>query len=651
MRLTATFALAVVVLLSGTWASADDRLPPGFNPKRHMLVREVEPGMVGFGHTVFRGVEIDRFEVEVISVERGFRAGKSVVWIRCTDERMQRIGPVSGMSGSPIFLYPKGMEKAGPSAARMIGAFAYGYGGGNGRDCYAGVQPIEQMLYVAARGKASVKNGEPSAKVGGDGKLISLGLKAAEQQNLPASVTWRLERLAELLDIQAADDKPAAASPAGRMGRNTMSLPLMVATTRDAELLSPFFKPQGITPLAANATGPTGLPPQWIAPDQVKPTPGGVLSIPLMTGDMDMPAVGTITEVLPDGTVLAFGHSFEGRGPLRVPMATGFVHFIQPSDRGSFKLGGTLRVIGSVVNDEVAAISGTPKVKSAFKPSKVQTIWPDGTKSRTFNYQIAEHKYYTPLLAGYSVAMSVGSDTELPEHVTLRMTGKLKFDQGKTIDLDMVAPNGTSEAVLYQIYPIIAALNDTPYGELKFEGIEATVTVQEKVMAAEITNVTVRNTTVAPGDQLKVNLEIKPFRGEPVNHLLKLKIPDDQPDGPFNVMVGDANSYVQMLYERKPHLTRVNNIDELFEMVKMISTIKQTAVYATLLDQRRPQVAIGRTELPDLPSSKAAMLLQPTSSQATPYIDAVEYVEPIDYVIQGNFSFPILVQSQPEAGS
>lgn len=650
MRLTATFALTVVVLLSGTWASADDRLPPGFNPKRHMLVREVEPGMVGFGYTVFRGVEIERFEVEVISVERGFKAGKSVVWIRCTDERMQRIGPVSGMSGSPIFLYPKGMEKAGPSAARMIGAFAYGYGGGNGRDCYAGVQPIEQMLYVAARGKASVKNGTPSAKIGGDGKLIALGLKAAEQQNLPDSVTWRLKRLAELLDIKAADDNPAA-SPTGRMGRNTMSLPLMVATTRDAAVLSPFFKPQGITPLAANATGPTGLPPQWIAPDQVKPTPGGVLSIPLMTGDMDMPAVGTITEVLPDGTVLAFGHSFEGKGPLRVPMATGYVHFIQPSDRGSFKMGGTLRVIGSVVNDEVSAISGTPEVKSTFKPSRVQTIWPDGTKSRTFNYQIAEHKYYTPILAGYSVALSIAADTELPDHATLRMTGKLKFDQGKTIDLDMIAPNGTSGAVLYQIYPVIAALNDTRYGELKFEGLDATVTVQDKVMAAEITNVTVRNTTVAPGEELQVNLEMRPFRGEPFNHLLKLKIPQDQRDGPFNVFVGGASSHLQVLAERKPHLNRVTNLDELFEMVEMMTTVKQTAVYATLLDPRRQEVAIGRTELPDLPSSKAAMLLQPTSTQATPYIDAVEYVEPIDYVIQGNFSFPILVQSQPEAGS
>ena len=45
------------------------------------------------------------------------------------------------------------------------------------------------------------------------------------------------------------------------------------------------------------------------------------------------------------------------------------------------------------------------------------------------------------------------------------------------------------------------------------------------------------------------------------------------PDGPFTVMVGDANSYVQLLYERKPHLTKVNNLDELFEICDAIAVM------------------------------------------------------------------------------
>jgi len=650
MRLFSALSAALLFAAASASAQVDRPLPPGFNPQRHMLVSEVEPGMVGFGRTVYNGVKIETFDVEVISVERGFAPGKSVVWIRCTDDRMQKLGPVSGMSGSPIYLWPKGEEKTGRDNARMLGAFAYGYGGGNGRDCYAGVQPIENMLMVGHRGDKALEAGEVADAGSGRGELIAHGMRVADQQHQPDAVTWRLQRLAEMLDIEPADPAAAPDLP-GRRGRNTMTVPLMVGNAQQAAALAPFFKPRGITPMAGNAAdAPAGLPPEWIAADQVQPQPGGVISIPLMTGDLDMPAIGTITEVLEDGTVLAFGHAFNGQGPIRVPMATGYVHFVQPSDSGSFKFGGTLRVVGSVINDESSAIAGKPGLEARYSPSHVETAWPDPSKNRSFDYQIADDDYYSPILAAYSVALSVASETELPDHATLRMQSKIKFSNGKSIDLDTVAPNATAAAVLYEIYPVIAALIDTPYGQLKFEGMDTTVTVQEKVMAAQIVDITIRNTTVEPGENLIVNLKLRPFRGEPFNHELKIKIPDDQPDGPFNVMIGDAASYTQLLMERKPHLTRITSLDELFEMVSMLSTQKTTAIYTTLMDNRKPQVAVGRTELPDLPSSKSTMLLQPTSTQATPYIDSVNFVEPIDYVVQGSFMFPILVQSQPEAG-
>jgi hypothetical protein len=67
-----------------------------------------------------------------------------------------------------------------------------------------------------------------------------------------------------------------------------------------------------------------------------------------------------------------------------------------------------------------------------------------------------------------------------------------------------------------------------------------------------------------------------------------------------------------------------------------------------LVPQETVQVAVGRTELPDLPSSRTAMLLQPSSTQATPYLQTIDQVDPLDYVIQGRFEIPIIVERRPQ---
>jgi hypothetical protein len=40
-----------------------------------MLVKDVKPGMKGYGKTVFRGTKIDTFGVEVLGVEEDVRVG------------------------------------------------------------------------------------------------------------------------------------------------------------------------------------------------------------------------------------------------------------------------------------------------------------------------------------------------------------------------------------------------------------------------------------------------------------------------------------------------------------------------------------------------------------------------------------------------
>ncbi|MDH3584486.1 MAG: hypothetical protein OER86_09750, partial [Phycisphaerae bacterium] len=227
-------------------------LPPGFDRERHMLVDEVRPGMLGYGMTVFHGTDPEPFPVEVVSVQKGFAAGKSVVWIRCPSKRMQMTGPVQGMSGSPIYLWPAPANGQAPAArqpgsgGRMIGAFAFGHR--LGKDCYVGVQPIENMLQTAGRmPKPGQARAEQASSAAGH-QTLAAAFRLAHELKLSPQETWRLRAVSGLLGYQPADE---AQAPAAHAAPGHVALPVLAGTAEQAKLLSPFLAPLGLAAVQA----------------------------------------------------------------------------------------------------------------------------------------------------------------------------------------------------------------------------------------------------------------------------------------------------------------------------------------------------------------------------------------------------------------
>ena len=130
---------ACVFLTAGVAIAA----APQLDPTRHMPSDEVRAGMKGFGRTVMSGTNIETFGLEVISVmHNGWYAGKDIILVRCSGLNLEHSGIIGGMSGSPCYV----VDEAGNE--RMIGAVAYGWS--FNKDPICGVQPIGQMLDVAA---------------------------------------------------------------------------------------------------------------------------------------------------------------------------------------------------------------------------------------------------------------------------------------------------------------------------------------------------------------------------------------------------------------------------------------------------------------------------------------------------------------------
>src|SRR6059058_6640415 len=66
---------------------------------------ELKPGQHGEVWTVFRGTEPEPFSVEVTGILRNaLGPGKSLILCQLTDPRVQNMGAVAGMSGSPLYI-------------------------------------------------------------------------------------------------------------------------------------------------------------------------------------------------------------------------------------------------------------------------------------------------------------------------------------------------------------------------------------------------------------------------------------------------------------------------------------------------------------------------------------------------------------------
>ncbi|HXN34201.1 MAG TPA: SpoIVB peptidase S55 domain-containing protein, partial [Polyangiaceae bacterium] len=97
-------------------------------------VSEIKDGMKGYGLTVFKGTQPERFDVEVIGILHHFRPGEALIVIKTPNPRLDVVKTVRGMSGSPIYI-----------DGRLAGAYAYSMSSFE-IEPVAGVTPIDLML-------------------------------------------------------------------------------------------------------------------------------------------------------------------------------------------------------------------------------------------------------------------------------------------------------------------------------------------------------------------------------------------------------------------------------------------------------------------------------------------------------------------------
>lgn len=622
-------------------------------PTPIMPIDDVRIGMKGYGLTVFHGVKIEPFEVEVISVQHEFAPKRGVIWIRCLDERLQKTGPVQGMSGSPIYLWDQNTDKSAKQTpgqgGKLIGAFAFGFSWT--KDCYAGVQPIELMRATGQnineeKSRASLKL---TSRTPTGASIVNL-MQLAPKLKWNKSDLWEAKLHAKLLGLNTELKSLAINNNLPTQGPNQLSgkptrlmLPVTVSSGHVAKALSTFLEPMGMTALQSPAGISTGRPPHGIDPDKIKLAPGSVLSIPLATGDVDMSATGTVTDVLPDGKVLGFGHPMFGTGDVLVPMGTGYVHYIVPRYSTAFKLSGGAQVKGAIMRDDAAAVAGVPN--ATFGTAKIKVTVDFDGKIKTYNYRVAHHQRLTPTLAATVVSQSVTADQNLPTQCSISYAGEAVFQGGRTVELNAtLAPVADPTQMMAPLLPPIASMVQNKHEPMMLETLSINVKVKSKIEAALIVGIRVENTEIKPGESVIMNLALRAYDGSTSFKKLSFKTPDNLAPGQYSLIVGDASTYANILVASKPHLMKTKTKDDVFNTVKTIASIRRDTLFMAMRLPQSSGIAIGRRELPRLPSSKKALIATSQNTLASSFFEIIHQQVKLGKAVQGTVTFKFNVE-------
>lgn len=582
-----------------------------------MLVSEVKPGMKGYGLSVFSGTRIERFNVEVISILRNFTPKQDVVLIRATGQNLEHTGAVAGMSGSPIYLN----DEHGRS--RLIGAFAYGWP--MVKDPVAGVQPIQYMLAMPLQDPAK----------GAAGAGAGAGASGGRWSALNAFATAR-RRIDHLLN----------SDPAPTSGARMASLMVPVAITGipDSQLrpLTRLFAPMHVMPLQAGGGGTA----EEDAPGKLEP--GAVMAIPLLTGDVDMTALGTCTEIIGD-RAYGFGHPFTSEGSVAIPLSSGYVNSVIANLQTSFKIGGPSRSIGTLLADQTSGVAGRIGEAPPTAPITLHVHYADGSLDQTYRFQAVMHPQFTPLLATTAIVGSVSASRQLPHLNTLTYSVRVRYADGQEMRLANMVANADAMNLLSEIAGPLTAIAENPYARILAKGIEAEVEVATTVRAAEIISAGVPRRSYRPGETIGLNARIRPFRGEEIVHPLTLRIPDDLADGTYQLVVSDVSRYLSDEQTASPYRFTASNLNEVFVAANSLADLPSDAVYLRLAAGTSPGVAVGRTVLPNLPPSQRNLLTGSGRSQVSAYVPAVTRTVQVPWVLTGASELTIQVSRDTRA--
>lgn len=583
------FLLLLSCVLVWNPALADDAEPaeervPTISPD------ELRRGQRGYGLSVFAGHQVERFEVEVLGVQRRSTPGQDFIMARLTGQGLEHSGVAAGMSGSPVYF-----------DGRLAGAVAYSYL--FSKDAIAGITPIDSMRSLGAWPGVEERGGEASGDA--DGRSSRTSVMAPWLQEL--TPTWQqvveqsfprdslaigLDRLlGGSSEPSLQDVRPAVTWTASGFGPSARQL---LASTLDGGL-APSWGMTGRS--GADGSGSGGARADAVAPPL---EPGSGMAVVLVEGDQSLAAHGTVTDMWGDQLV-GFGHPMYGLGPVELPLATSEVITVLASVANSFKVSNAGALVGTLDQDRLTGVRGRLGPVPELTRLRVQVD--GGGRTQHYEMGVAQLSLLRPLMSALAVlgALDAGHRTSGRQGIDLDAVFDLGVDGKLAVRQSFDGSDAALESVTFLLgYLIFLDLN--AWQDVDLRSIDVTLRQVEEARVHTLMSAQPEVRRVRPGQRLPVLLELESWRGERQRKRIEVDIPDSLRPGPYWLMLGDGTSVdaLELAIEKE----EPTDFASALEAMGKLHSRRQLSVLGM---RAAPGLTVDGRALPDLPTSMRSL--------------------------------------------
>jgi hypothetical protein len=581
-----------------------------WNPSKYISISEIKPGMKAYCLTEYGVAGIEKFGMEIVDIVHNMNTGSEllgdVILVRGTDERFIQTGPVAGCSGSPVYI-----------DGRLAGALAFTWT--YSKEPLYGATPIEEMLRIGQGNQAA---------------------HPVQGSAYPRSI-YDFTTSINFEEIYRLYSNTFLRPTRNLAGINPLPCPLITSGI-PAEVCEQYNAREGSFGPLVVAGGSEGSG-NINKGEHTQLTPGACLCIPLVSGDIQISTFGTVTEVI-DNKVYGFGHYLLGQGQVDLPMATGKIHTVVSNTVQSLKLASLGETVGALTIDEADGVIGQVGVTAETIPLKIQIDRYNDTQKRIYNCQLSNHQLLTPRyleLAVSGAAQYMGSfppDHMIEYHVTIGLENKNVISFG-----NVSTGMGLNEINAESIGAVLLLMNN-PFQKIDIESLAFNIRIAPKNINSSIWSVDLSDTKVKPGKEIVVDTILELFLAEKKKYQFRMTIPEDLAPGRYELIVCGAQAYEQFLVKTVPHRFLAKSMPDLIEALNNALNIPRDRLYC-LLVLPPSGVTIEKSELPDLPATKA-MILQDTKRTLSiqPYQNWVEKNIETGTVVAGRKTIRITVE-------
>ncbi len=577
----------------------------------------MKPGSIGTGYTVWQGDKIEEFTVHIIGVLRNvIGPRRDLILAKLEGGPLAHTGVIAGMSGSPVYI-----------DGQLVGAVSYSLGAFS-KEPIAGITPIADMIDAATLDT-------PRAQIGTRARLELPVTRESVAAAIRASMSWARPFADRSGDVQVFGD--GVNGQVATMLR-PIATPLNLGgfSPEVAEMLGASFRDYGFMPVAGAAGG------QSSAITEGPLRPGSAIGVNIVSGDFNMGATGTVTEVI-GNRVYAFGHPFFNLGPIAFPMTKAYVHTLLPSMTSSMKIATLGDVVGTVQQDRATTIAGLTGDAPATIPVKISLESERGFQKQ-FEFRVVNDELFTPLFTYASILSTLTSYERETGAATFNIKGTMNVKSHGEIKIeDLFSGTNASLNTAGSVMAPLTFLLDNDFEPIHIESVDLSIQSTEQPRTATIERVWLDGVRARAGRTVPLKVLMRTYRGEEVVQTVPLAIPANA-GGSLSVMVSDGARLAQWERREVRQPTEPRSMPQLMRALN--TTRKNNRLYVRLLASDAGAVVSGEPLSALPPSVLGVFEADRSAGDFVPLRNATlgEWNLPIEFAVVGSRMLTINIE-------